>query len=145
MLDDENELQMDFLLDQTVAEGHDMMGFGPLLPTESERSRIEDFKEEILRKRRAGKLQGDTTSMLKNWWQQHAKWPYPTVVPMAYTFMPFGSGTHDYPRNELEIDILILHSLAIFERKEKEGNAWFWFILLNQRKGRNHGFGDVGS
>ncbi|XP_028060450.1 homeobox protein HD1-like [Camellia sinensis] len=98
MSDDEDELQMDFSLDQTVAEGHDMMmGFGPLLPTESERSlmervrqelkielkqgfrsRIEDVREEILRKRRAGKLPGDTTSVLKNWWQQHAKWPYPT-------------------------------------------------------------------
>ncbi|KAH1223404.1 Homeobox protein knotted-1-like 7 [Glycine max] len=95
MSDDEDDLQMDFSLDQSSAEGHDMMGFG--LPTESERSlmervrqelkielkqgfksRIEDVREEILRKRRAGKLPGDTTSVLKNWWQQHAKWPYPT-------------------------------------------------------------------
>ncbi|KAE9606925.1 hypothetical protein Lal_00025822 [Lupinus albus] len=95
MSDDEDEMQMDFCLDQSTAEGHDMMGFG--LPTESERSlmervrqelkielkqgfksRIEDVREEILRKRRAGKLPGDTTSVLKNWWQQHAKWPYPT-------------------------------------------------------------------
>lgn len=43
------------------------------------RSRIEDVREEILRKRRAGKLPGDTTSVLKQWWQQHSKWPYPTV------------------------------------------------------------------
>ncbi|GFZ01244.1 homeobox knotted-like protein [Actinidia rufa] len=97
MSDDEDELQMDFSLDQTGPEGHDLMGFGPLLPTESERSlmervrqelkielkqgfrsRIEDVREEILRKRRAGKLPGDTTSVLKSWWQQHAKWPYPT-------------------------------------------------------------------
>ncbi|XP_057977806.1 homeobox protein HD1 [Malania oleifera] len=97
MSDDEDDLQMDFSLDQSGAEGHDMMGFGPLLPTESERSlmervrqelkielkqgfksRIEDVREEILRKRRAGKLPGDTTSVLKNWWQQHSKWPYPT-------------------------------------------------------------------
>ncbi|KAG5593086.1 hypothetical protein H5410_043600 [Solanum commersonii] len=42
------------------------------------RSRIEDVREEILRKRRAGKLPGDTTTVLKNWWQQHSKWPYPT-------------------------------------------------------------------
>ncbi|XP_019422212.1 PREDICTED: homeobox protein knotted-1-like 7 isoform X1 [Lupinus angustifolius] len=95
MSDDEDDMQMDFCLDQSSAEGHDMMGFG--LPTESERSlmervrqelkielkqgfksRIEDVREEILRKRRAGKLPGDTTSVLKNWWQQHAKWPYPT-------------------------------------------------------------------
>ncbi|CAM8997176.1 unnamed protein product [Rhodiola kirilowii] len=39
---------------------------------------IEDVREEIMRKRRAGKLPGDTTSVLKNWWQQHSKWPYPT-------------------------------------------------------------------
>ena len=37
------------------------------------------MREEILRKRRAGKLPGDTTSVLKNWWQKHSKWPYPTV------------------------------------------------------------------
>ncbi|AQL09877.1 Putative knotted-like transcription factor family protein [Zea mays] len=72
------------------SDGHDM-------PTDSERSlmervrqelkielkqgfksRIEDVREEILRKRRAGKLPGDTTSILKQWWQQHSKWPYPT-------------------------------------------------------------------
>ncbi|KAH1115580.1 hypothetical protein J1N35_008958 [Gossypium stocksii] len=97
MSDDEDELQMDFSLDQSGSDGHDLMGFGPLLPTESERSlmervrqelkielkqgfksRIEDVREEILRKRRAGKLPGDTTTVLKNWWQQHSKWPYPT-------------------------------------------------------------------
>ncbi|KAG9135969.1 hypothetical protein Leryth_023737 [Lithospermum erythrorhizon] len=98
MSDDEDELQQDFSMDQSGAsEAHDMMGFGPLLPTESERtlmervrqelklelkqgfrSKIEDVREEILRKRRAGKLPGDTTSVLKNWWMQHSKWPYPT-------------------------------------------------------------------
>ncbi|KAI3985534.1 hypothetical protein MKX01_033848 [Papaver californicum] len=98
MSDDEDDLQLDYALEQSSGvEGHDMTGFGPLLPTESERtlmervreelkielkqgfrSRIEDVREEILRKRRAGKLPGDTTSVLKNWWQQHAKWPYPT-------------------------------------------------------------------
>ncbi|KAL0312684.1 UNVERIFIED_CONTAM: Homeobox protein HD1 [Sesamum radiatum] len=97
MSDDEDELQMDFSLDQSGGDGQDLMGFGPLLPTESERSlmdrvrqelkielkqgfksRIEDVREEILRKRRAGKLPGDTTTVLKNWWQQHSKWPYPT-------------------------------------------------------------------
>lgn len=97
MSDDEEEVQMDFSLDQSGGDGHDLMGFGPLLPTESERSlmervrqelkielkqgfksKIEDVREEILRKRRAGKLPGDTTTVLKNWWQQHSKWPYPT-------------------------------------------------------------------
>ncbi|ESR53741.1 hypothetical protein CICLE_v10021319mg [Citrus x clementina] len=98
MSDDEDDLHMDFSLDQSASDSHDLMGFGPLLPTETERSlmervrqelkielkqgfksRIEDVREEILRKRRAGKLPGDTTSVLKNWWQQHSKWPYPTV------------------------------------------------------------------
>ncbi|KAL2516797.1 Homeobox protein knotted-1-like 7 [Abeliophyllum distichum] len=97
MSDDEDELQMDFSLDQSGTDGHDLMGFGPLIPTESERSlmervrqelkielkqgfksKIEDVREEILRKRRAGKLPGDTTTVLKDWWQQHSKWPYPT-------------------------------------------------------------------
>ncbi|XP_074583961.1 homeobox protein knotted-1-like 3 [Curcuma longa] len=97
MSEDEDELgQLDCPLDVGM-DGHDMMGFGPLLPTESERSlmervrqelkmelkqgfrsRIEDVREEILRKRRAGKLPGDTTSILKQWWQQNSKWPYPT-------------------------------------------------------------------
>ncbi|KAL8520378.1 hypothetical protein ACS0TY_011056 [Phlomoides rotata] len=101
MSEDEEELQMqmDLCLDHESGggDGHDLMGLGPLLPTESERSlmervrqelkielkqgfksRIEDVREEILRKRRAGKLPGDTTTVLKNWWQQHSKWPYPT-------------------------------------------------------------------
>ncbi|XP_065001886.1 homeobox protein knotted-1-like 3 isoform X2 [Musa acuminata AAA Group] len=106
MSDDEDELQMDCPLDISV-EGHDMMGFGPLLPTESERSlmervrqelkielkqgfrsRIEDVREEILRKRRAGKLPGDTTSILKQWWQQNSKWPYPTKHPHVIESIP---------------------------------------------------------
>lgn len=97
MSEDEEEIQMDYGNDDS-GDVNDMMGFGPLLPTESERtlmdrvrqelkielkqgfrSRIEDVREEILRKRRAGKLPGDTTSVLKQWWQQHSKWPYPTV------------------------------------------------------------------
>ncbi|CAN0877508.1 Homeobox protein knotted-1-like 4 [Linum grandiflorum] len=78
------------------------MGFGPLVPTETERSlmervrvelkhelkqgykdKIADIREEILRKRRAGKLPGDTTSVLKSWWQSHSKWPYPTEEDKA--------------------------------------------------------------
>ncbi|KAK1384905.1 homeobox protein knotted-1-like 7 [Heracleum sosnowskyi] len=95
MSDDEGEVHMDYSFDQPGSDAHDMMGFG--LPTESERSlmervrqelkielkqgfrsKIEDVREEILRKRRAGKLPGDTTSVLKAWWHQHSKWPYPT-------------------------------------------------------------------
>ncbi|XXG43503.1 hypothetical protein AAC387_Pa01g3524 [Persea americana] len=96
MSDDEDDMQMECTFDGAT-NGHDLMGFGPLLPTEAERSlmdrvrqelkvelkqgfksTIEDVREEIMRKRRAGKLPGDTTSVLKNWWQQHSKWPYPT-------------------------------------------------------------------
>ena len=43
------------------------------------KEKIVDIREEILRKRRAGKLPGDTTSVLKAWWHSHSKWPYPTV------------------------------------------------------------------
>ncbi|RVX05305.1 Homeobox protein knotted-1-like 3 [Vitis vinifera] len=83
-------------------DGPDSMGFGPLVPTETERSLMErvrqelkhelkqgykekivDIREEILRKRRAGKLPGDTTSLLKAWWQSHSKWPYPTEEDKA--------------------------------------------------------------
>lgn len=78
----------------------DGMGFG--LPTESERTLMErvrqelkhelkqgykekivDIREEILRKRRAGKLPGETTSLLKSWWKSHSKWPYPTEEDKA--------------------------------------------------------------
>ncbi|KAJ7296319.1 hypothetical protein O6H91_03G035000 [Diphasiastrum complanatum] len=78
-------------------DGHDMTGFGSLIPSETERTlmervrhelklelkqgyraRINDVREEILRKRRAGKLPGDTTSVLKSWWHAHSKWPYPS-------------------------------------------------------------------
>lgn len=95
--DEEDQLDGDTTLFDGSLDGHDNMGFGPLVPTESERSLMErvrqelkhelkqdykekivDIREEILRKRRAGKLPGDTTSVLKAWWQSHSKWPYPT-------------------------------------------------------------------
>uniref|UniRef100_A0A453T5T2 Homeobox domain-containing protein n=2 Tax=Aegilops tauschii subsp. strangulata TaxID=200361 RepID=A0A453T5T2_AEGTS len=47
------------------------------------REKLVDIREEILRKRRAGKLPGDTASTLKAWWQAHAKWPYPTEEDKA--------------------------------------------------------------
>eukprot|EP01018_Ginkgo_biloba_P019894 Gb_33705 [translate_table: standard] len=94
--EDENAESETNLFDVSF-DGQDATGFGPLIPTENERSlmervrkelkhelkqgyrsRIEDIREEILRKRRAGKLPGDTTSVLKTWWQSHSKWPYPT-------------------------------------------------------------------
>ncbi|XP_010913372.1 homeobox protein knotted-1-like 2 isoform X2 [Elaeis guineensis] len=96
--DDDDQADSDTnLFDGSLGDGSDSMGFGPLIPTESERSlmdrvrqelkhelkqgykeKIVDIREEILRKRRAGKLPGDTTSTLKAWWQSHSKWPYPT-------------------------------------------------------------------
>lgn len=47
MSDDEDDLQMDFSLDQSGNDVHDMMGFGPLLPTESERSLMERVRQEL--------------------------------------------------------------------------------------------------
>lgn len=47
MSDDEDEMAMEFSMDQCGAEGHDMMGFGPLLPTESERSLMERVRQEL--------------------------------------------------------------------------------------------------
>ncbi|CAN6459783.1 unnamed protein product [Victoria cruziana] len=94
--DDEEQADSDTNMFDGSLDGSDM-GFGPLIPTETERSlmervrqelkhelkqgykeKIADIREEILRKRRAGKLPGDTTSLLKAWWQSHSKWPYPT-------------------------------------------------------------------
>lgn len=46
MSDDEDELQMDNALDMSM-DGHDMMGFGPLLPTESERTLMERVRQEL--------------------------------------------------------------------------------------------------
>ncbi|RDX96566.1 hypothetical protein CR513_20761, partial [Mucuna pruriens] len=103
MSDDEDEqADSDANLFDSSLDGADSMGFGPLVPTESERSLMErvrqelkhelkhdykekivDIREEILRKRRAGKLPGDTTSVLKSWWQSHSKWPYPTEEDKA--------------------------------------------------------------
>nr|ASU87386.1 transcription factor class II KNOX2-1 [Huperzia selago] len=90
-MSDEEDEQAEYELWQ------DDLGFGPLVPSETERTlmervrqelkdelkqgyraRIADVREEILRKRRAGKLPGDTTSVLKAWWHAHSKWPYPT-------------------------------------------------------------------
>ncbi|XP_022935925.1 homeobox protein knotted-1-like 3 isoform X3 [Cucurbita moschata] len=100
--DEDDQVDSDANLFDGSLEGPDTMGFGPLIPTESERSLMErvrqelkhelksgykekivDIREEILRKRRAGKLPGDTTSVLKQWWQSHSKWPYPTEEDKA--------------------------------------------------------------
>ncbi|GMI95091.1 KNOTTED1-like homeobox gene 3 [Hibiscus trionum] len=100
--DDDDQADSDANLFDANLEGPDSMGFGPLVPTESERSLMErvrhelkhelkqgykekivDIREEILRKRRAGKLPGDTTSVLKAWWKSHSKWPYPTEEDKA--------------------------------------------------------------
>lgn len=100
--DEDDQVDSDANLFDGSLDGPDTMGFGPLIPTESERSLMErvrqelkhelkqgykekivDIREEILRKRRAGKLPGDTTSVLKSWWQSHSKWPYPTEEDKA--------------------------------------------------------------
>lgn len=47
MSDDEDDIPMDFSLDQSGTDAHDMMGFGPLLPTESERSLMERVRQEL--------------------------------------------------------------------------------------------------
>ncbi|XP_047337605.1 homeobox protein knotted-1-like 3 isoform X2 [Impatiens glandulifera] len=103
MSDDEDDpLDSDAIIFDGGMDGSDSLGFGPLIPTETERTLMErvrqelkhelkqgykekivDIREEILRKRRAGKLPGDTTSVLKSWWQSHAKWPYPTEEDKA--------------------------------------------------------------
>ena len=44
---DDDDVPMDFALDQSSTDAHDMMGFGPLLPTESERSLMERVRQEL--------------------------------------------------------------------------------------------------
>lgn len=46
MSDDEEEMHMEGSLDMG-GDGHDMMGFGPLLPTESERSLMDRVRQEL--------------------------------------------------------------------------------------------------
>ncbi|KAJ6958317.1 homeobox protein knotted-1-like LET12 [Populus alba x Populus x berolinensis] len=100
--DEDDQAESDTNFNDGNLDGLDTMGFGPLVPTETERSLMErvrqelkhefkqdykekivDIREEILRKRRAGKLPGDTTSHLKAWWQTHSKWPYPSEEDKA--------------------------------------------------------------
>lgn len=47
MSDDEDELQMDFSLDVSGGDAHDLMGMGFGLPTESERSLMERVRQEL--------------------------------------------------------------------------------------------------
>ncbi|CAL5419834.1 unnamed protein product [Camellia sinensis] len=134
--DDDDQVDSDTNLFDGSLEGADILGFGPLVPTESERSLMErvrqelkhelkqgykekivDIREEILCKRRAGKLPGDTTSMLKAWWQSHSKWPYPTVKALMV------SVEEDKARLVQEAGLQL-----------KQINNWF----INQRKRNWH-------
>ncbi|XP_024375368.1 homeobox protein knotted-1-like 3 isoform X2 [Physcomitrium patens] len=97
MSEEDEDYDSDYGAYDAHMDPQDSGGFGPLVPTESERTlmervrqelkyelkqgyraRIVDVREEILRKRRAGKLPEGTTTVLKAWWQAHSKWPYPT-------------------------------------------------------------------
>lgn len=131
--DEDDQADSEINLFDGSLDGPDSMGFGPLVPTETERSLMErvrqelkhelkqvsihqfhciaymnpiriiksgfqgykekivDIREEILRKRRAGKLPGDTTSLLKAWWQSHSKWPYPTVCYLIFFWLSFNT------------------------------------------------------
>lgn len=44
--DDEDQIDSDAMFDGSL-EGHDTMGFGPLIPTESERSLMERVRHEL--------------------------------------------------------------------------------------------------
>ncbi|CAL0319141.1 unnamed protein product [Lupinus luteus] len=148
MSDDEDD-QVDSdanLLDGGV-DGHDSMGFGPLILTENERSLMErvrhelkhelkqgykekivDIREEILRKRRAGKLPGGTTSVLKAWWQSHSKWPYPTEEDKARLVQETG------------LQLKQINNWFINQRKRNwHSNPSTSTVLKNKRKRSNAG------
>lgn len=101
------------------------------------KEKIVDIREEILRKRRAGKLPGDTTSLLKAWWQAHSKWPYPTVSETIHRLL--------LEKSKLSYSVLTysLYVLTCFVQEDdkarlvqetglqlKQINNWF----INQRK-----------
>lgn len=79
----------------------------PIIFWQGYRDKISDVREEIMRKRRAGKLPGDTTAVLKAWWNAHSKWPYPTVV---------SSPDWDFLRGE---NYLIDTSLFCFRKRRR--------------------------
>ncbi|MCO5604351.1 hypothetical protein L7F22_058516 [Adiantum nelumboides] len=45
--------------------------------------KLKEVRDEILRKRRAGKLPDDTTDVLKDWWLSHSDWPLEMAHLMA--------------------------------------------------------------
>lgn len=48
MSDDEDDMQIEYSMDQSSGgDANDMMGFRPLLPTESERSLMERVRHEL--------------------------------------------------------------------------------------------------
>ncbi|KAF1893646.1 hypothetical protein Lal_00002152 [Lupinus albus] len=145
--DEDNQVDSDADLFDGGLDGHDSMGFGPLIPTENERSLMErvrhelkhelkqgykekivDIREEILRKRRAGKLPGDTTSVLKAWWQSHSKWPYPTEEDKARLVQETG------------LQLKQINNWFINQRKRNwHSNPSTSTVLKNKRKRSNAG------
>lgn len=79
------------------------------------RARIVDVREEILRKRRAGKLPEGTTTVLKAWWQAHSKWPYPTVFDV-FIFLFFAIRTSVQSDHD-ELCICVLKFLLDWETR----------------------------
>ena len=47
MSDDEEDLPLDYALDQNEGDAHEMMGFGPSIPTEFERSLMDRVRHEL--------------------------------------------------------------------------------------------------
>ncbi|KAH7511476.1 hypothetical protein FEM48_ZijujUnG0008900 [Ziziphus jujuba var. spinosa] len=146
--DDDDQVDSDANLFDGSLEGPDTMGFGPLIPTESERSLMErvrqelkhelkqgykekivDIREEILRKRRAGKLPGDTTSVLKAWWQSHSKWPYPTEEDKARLVQETG------------LQLKQINNWFINQRKRNWHSNPSTSTVLKSKRKSNTGFG----
>ncbi|KAG6514398.1 hypothetical protein ZIOFF_024751 [Zingiber officinale] len=77
--DEEDQTDGDINGSDESSDGLDDMGLGyQILEFQGYKEKLADIREEILRKRRAGRLPGGTTCLLKAWWQSHSKWPYPT-------------------------------------------------------------------
>ena len=52
------------------------------------RGHIQKLRQQFMRKRKKGKLPKEARQRLLEWWNQHYKWPYPTVC-VGLSLNPF--------------------------------------------------------
>ena len=51
---------------------------------------LSSLRKEFLKKRKKGKLPKDARMILLDWWNNHYRWPYPTVITVQLNYLvPF--------------------------------------------------------